>query len=167
MGAPIIVSALFGDADFAWLDGLRRAHYPAEHNRVPAHLTLFQHLPPAIEPELRDQLSAATRGMPSPAARVTGVMRLDRGVALRVGSPALDEIRAQLAEHFHGLLIVQDQAGWRPHITIQNKVEPSAARALADTLEQAFRPRPLAIAGLAAWRYRGGLWEPLSRHRFG
>lgn len=94
-------------------------------------------------------------------------MRMDRGVALRIDSPALDEIRARLAEHFHGLLIAQDQAGWRPHVTIQNKVEPRVARALAEALEQAFRPRPLAIAGLAAWRYRAGTWEPLARHRFG
>jgi len=43
---------------------------------------------------------------------------------------------------------------------VQNKVEPSAARALADSLEADFRPRPLKIAGLAAWHYReGGSWD--------
>ncbi|MGK3899645.1 hypothetical protein ABI062_15425, partial [Enterococcus faecium] len=59
--APIIVSALFGDRDFAWLDGLRRAHFPPERNVLPAHLTLFHHLPPSVEHELRALLAQAAR----------------------------------------------------------------------------------------------------------
>lgn len=134
---------------------------------MPAHLTLFQHLPPSIEVELRHQLTIETRGRPAPAARIAGVMRLDRGAGFRIDSPELEAIRARLAEHFHGLLIAQDEAGWRPHVTIQNKVEPAAAKVLAEALQHDFRPRALTIAGLASWRYRSGLWEPLSRHRFG
>jgi hypothetical protein len=64
------------------------------------------------------------------------------------------------------LLTPQDRAGWRPHVTIQNKVEPAEARALQQALEADFRPRPLVIAGLASWWYRGGPWEPISRHMF-
>ena len=60
----------------------------------------------------------------------------------------------------------QDQAPWRPHITVQNKVAPKAAKALLTELDAAFVPRPLKIAGLASWHYRGGPWEPLSEHRF-
>ncbi|HEU5286581.1 MAG TPA: 2'-5' RNA ligase family protein, partial [Sphingomicrobium sp.] len=36
----LIVTAELGAEDFAWLDALRRRHYPPERNRVPAHLTL-------------------------------------------------------------------------------------------------------------------------------
>lgn len=165
--APIIVTALFGKADFAWLDALRRAHYPPERNRVPAHLTLFHHLPPTIEPELRRRLSAATRGIVSPAARIAGVLKLDGGVAFRVESPELEEVRDALADALRGLLVPQDQAAWRPHITIQNKAEPRAAAALHARLAADFAPRPLAIAGLAAWRYHDGPWEPLFDRRFG
>src|SRR3546814_19267462 len=57
------------------------------------------------------------------------------------------------------LLVPQDQGRPRFHITVQNKVEPAEAKALADELRRAFRPRPLAIAGLADWHYRGGPWE--------
>ena len=64
------------------------------------------------------------------------------------------------------MLTPQDQAGWRPHVTVQNKVRPDVARALLRTLEGDFTPRRLALAGLAAWWYRGGPWEPLSRHMF-
>ena len=48
----------------------------------------------------------------------------------------------------------------------QNKVEPKEAKALLAELEAGFQPRPLQIAGLASWWYRGGPWEPLGEHRF-
>src|SRR3546814_5441499 len=76
-------------------------------------------------------------------------MRLGRGVAYRVESPELTALRDELAEAFAGLLVPQDQGRPRFHITVQNKVEPAEAKALADELRRAFRPRPLAIAGLA------------------
>lgn len=165
-GAPTIVSALFGAEDHALLDGLRRRYFPPERNQLAAHLTLFHHLPPDLAPELRQRLAAETRGIPAPRARIGGLMNLGRGVALRIESPELEEIRARLADAFAMLLTPQDRAGWRPHVTIQNKVEPAQARALLTALEADFRPRPLAIAGLASWWYRGGPWEALSRHKF-
>ena len=165
--APIIVSALLGAEDFTWADGLRRRHFPPERNLIDAHLTLFHHLPPAQAPELKQRLAAATRGIAAPEARVAGLMNLGRGVALRVESPGLAAIRSDLAEAFDGLLTPQDAAGWRPHITIQNKVVPAEAKGLLAELSAGFAPRPLRIAGLASWYYRGGPWEPMSRHMFG
>jgi hypothetical protein len=61
----------------------------------------------------------------------------------------------------HGLLTPQDRAPWRPHVTIQNKVEPREARRLQTALRGRYEGRPLAIRALAAWRYLGGLWEPI------
>lgn len=111
------------------------------------------------------RLAAATRG-PAPDATVTGPMSLGRGTALRVASEGLVAIRAELADAFAGLLGAQDQAGWRPHVTVQNKVEPPKACALLATLGAEPWPRPLAIAGLAAWWYRGGPWEAIGEWRF-
>jgi 2'-5' RNA ligase len=163
--APIIVTAMLGASDFAWADGLRRAHYPPERNQVPAHITLFHHLPPSAADELREQLKVEARGS-VPAARLSGLRHLGEGVAYQVDSPELEAIRARLADHFTGLLMPQDRAPWRPHITVQNKVAPKVAKALLAELEATFVPRPLKIAGLASWWYRGGPWEPLSEHRF-
>jgi hypothetical protein len=156
--APIIVTALMGAADFAWADGLRRAHFPPERNWLGAHITLFHHLPPSALGEVAGRLKRLGAG-PRPTARLTDVMLLGRGVAYRVESPELLAMRAELADAFAGMLTPQDQAKPRLHITIQNKVTPDAAKALADKLRADFRPRPLAIAGLAAWHYRGGPWE--------
>jgi 2'-5' RNA ligase len=164
--APIIVTALFDAADFAWLDGLRRRHYPAERNQVPAHLTLFGHLAPDLAPELKQRLNAATRHQPPPRAWIAGLRDLGTGVAYRIESPELEDIRADLAEAFAPMLIPQDRAGWRPHVTIQNKAEHAVVRALHAELTAGFARRPLMIAGLAAYHYRGGPWEILSRHMF-
>jgi 2'-5' RNA ligase len=159
-GGAIIVTATFGDGDNGWLQDLRRTHYPPERNRVPAHLTLFRQLPPSLEPELGTRLARFAASRP-PFATVAGVMDLGEGTALRVESEALIRIRDELAEIFHGLLTPQDEAAWRPHVTIQNKVDRREARALQQRLRAAFRPRPLAIRALAAWRYRDGPWEPI------
>jgi 2'-5' RNA ligase len=163
--APIIVSALFRACDFTWFNDLRQAHYPAERNQIDAHLTLFHHLPPSIAPELKRRLGDLTRGSPPPAV-ADGLLNLGRGVAMRIRSPALEDIREELADALADLLTPQDAAGWRPHVTIQNKVAPAEARALLAALSSDFKPRPVRIVGLAAWWYRGGPWELLSRHSF-
>ena len=163
--APIIVSALFGDEDFAYLDGLRRAHFPPERNQLSAHLTLFHHLPPSADREIATRLSEEARAAPPPA-ELSGVMNLGRGVALRIKSIELEAIRHRLATGLAGLLTPQDAGGWRPHVTIQNKAAPDAVRALFAEMTASFRPRPLKIAGLAAYYYRGGPWELIARHAF-
>jgi hypothetical protein len=164
--APIIVTALFGGADATWFDAVRRRHYPPERNQLAAHLTMFHHLPPSLAGELKTRLASETRGVAAPRARIADLISLGEGVAYRIDSDELRAIRARLADDFTGLLTPQDQAGWRPHVTVQNKVRPDVARALQRELEQDFVPRPVAIAGLAAWWYRGGPWEALSRHMF-
>lgn len=165
MAGPLIVTADFSPPDLAWLEGLRRAHYPAGLNRVPVHLTMFQGLPPSAVEEVRRQL-AQHAAAPAPRAVIAGLMNLGGGVAYRVVSDELEVIREAIADHFHGLLCAPDVAGWRPHITIQNKVPVKQAKALIGQLEDGFRPRPLGIAGLSVHRYRGGPWETLAAYRF-
>ena len=165
MSAPLIVTASFGDGDNGWLQNMRRAHYPPERNWVPAHLTLFRHLPPSVEGELGRRLAvyAATA---APEAAIAGIIDLGEGTALRVESEGLEEIRHDLALALRGLLTPQDQSAWRPHITVQNKVEPREARRLQAQLRAGFERRPLAIKGLAVWRYLGGPWEPVKQFVF-
>jgi hypothetical protein len=165
VAGALIVTAEVAQRDFSWIEGLRRAHYPAERNQVPAHLTIFHALPPSAETEVRSRLAQAARSAP-PAASIAGLMDLGGGVALRVVSPDLDRLREELAADLHGLLGAQDVGGWRPHVTIQNKVPPKAARALIAALERGFTERPLAIGGLGLHRYLGGPWETLGVYPF-
>lgn len=165
MSGALIVTAALGREDFAWLDGQRRAHFPPERNRLAAHLTLFHALPPSAQEEAARVL-AREAARPAPHATIAGLMNLGRGVAYRVVSDELEAVRAGIADHFHGFLTAQDAQGWRPHVTIMNKAEPKAARALLQSLESDFRPRPLKIAGLELHRYLGGPWEQLGRWSF-
>jgi 2'-5' RNA ligase len=162
---PIIVSALFGAADFARLDAERRTHFPPERNHLPAHLTLFHHLPPSLAHELDRRLAEEAQA-PRPPATIAAPMTLGQGVAWRVESVALEALRARLADAFSGLLTPQDAAPWRPHVTIQNKVSAREADALFRKLTGEFRAHPLVIAGLAAWEYEGGPWRLRKRYPF-
>jgi hypothetical protein len=164
--APIIVTAVFGGEDAAWFDQQREHHFPPDRNHLAAHLTMFHHLPPGVSEELKQRLTSATRGVPAPTARLAAPYSLGRGVAYRIDSPDLSALRGDLAAAFAGLLTPQDSAVWRAHVTIQNKVAPADAKALLTMLLRDFLPRPLKIAGLASWWYRGGPWQPLSRHMF-
>lgn len=165
MAGSLIVTAEPAPPDLAWLDRLRKTHYPPDRNRLPAHLTMFHALPPSAEGEARRALARIAAG-PAPRASLEDLMDLGGGVAFRVVSPDLDTIRSELATHFHGLLSGQDSAGWRPHVTIQNKVTPKAARELMAEMAREFQPRPLEIAGLGLHRYLGGPWELVGRYAF-
>ena len=160
MAGALIVTAELAPADLAWLDRLRRTHYPADRNQLSAHLTIFHALPPSLEGEARHRLSLAGKTK-SPRATIAGVMDLGGGVAFRVVSEDLDAIRDELSESFHGMLGTQDSGGWRPHVTIQNKVSNRESRQLIAALESGFQPRPLGIKGLGLHRYLGGPWETL------
>ena len=165
MAGALIVTVEIAPRDFSWLEGLRRTHYPPDRNQVPAHLTMFHSLAPSAEAELRTRLAAAVR-QPPPKAMLAGLMDLGGGVAFRVVSPDLDRIREELALDLHGMLGAQDSGGWRPHVTIQNKVAPKVARALKASLERSFAARALAVSGLGLKRYLGGPWEPLASYSF-
>lgn len=165
MAGALIVTAEIAARDQSWLDALRQSHYPNERNRLPAHLTIFHALPPSAEGEVRRSLSRLGTGS-APRASIEGLMDLGGGVAFRIVSADLDRIRGELAADFHGLLSAQDSAGWRPHVTIQNKVPPREARALLARLSADFRPRPLAIGGLGLHRYLGGPWERVATYSF-
>jgi hypothetical protein len=163
---PIIMTASMGAADQAWANALRRTHFPPDRNVLDAHITLFHHLPGAHESEAVARTKALAAEFAPPEARLSELMNLGRGVAYHIHSPGLLAIREMMAEGLHGLLTAQDQGRPRLHITIQNKVEPAAAKALLQTLSADFLPRPLRIAGLALHRYMGGPWEPIGEWRF-
>jgi 2'-5' RNA ligase len=165
---PLIVTAALDEAAFDWFDDLRRTHFPPERNVVPAHLTLFHALPGDREAEIGAALKAMCRGAPGPVSlTVRGPWSLGRGVAYRLASPELEAFRGQAAEAFSDWLTPQDRAPWRPHITVQNKVEPEAAKALLSQLQHDFEPFDIEAEGLLVWRYLGGPWEALARLPFG
>jgi hypothetical protein len=159
-GAPLLVTAELPPDVLGWADGLRRAHYPPERNRLRAHVTLFHALPPAVEGELVDVLADLAR-TPPPRARIDGLMKLDNGTALSVESPEMVDLHAVIAKRMHGLLTDQDSRPLRLHITIQNKVPPTAARALQTQLAPVLVPRMFRFRGFGLYAWEAGLWRPI------
>ena len=156
--APLLITARLPPDVFAWADGLRRAHFPPERNKVRAHVTLFNSLPWRVEDEVRRMLAGYATSAP-PAAEITAIMPLGGGTAFAISSPALTAIHEEMLERLHGLLTAQDGARRKLHVTVQNKVSGTAAKALQADLARDFRPRNFAFAGLDLHRYLGGLWE--------
>ena len=165
MAGPLIVTAELASEDLAWLNDLRRYYYPAQRNRVPAHITMFHAIAPSAEAELR-QILRTMAGESPPQAWVAGIMNLGGGVAFRIASDGLDAIRAEIAHRLRGLLTAQNSAGWSAHVTIQNKVPPREAKTLIQALGDNFTRRPVRISGLGLHRYLGGPWETLRTFPF-
>jgi hypothetical protein len=92
---------------------------------------------------------------------------LGRGVAYALDMPEVVGVRATLAAAWREWLTPQDRQGFRPHVTVQNKVAPDLARALLAELQAEYAPWRGVVPGLALWRYEGGPWALLARRPFG
>jgi 2'-5' RNA ligase len=165
--APLILTLLMDEASFARLDGERRQHFPPTRNFIPAHVTLFHHLPGAHLDAVAAELATVSEATAPFSVAVTGLRLLGRGVAYRLDSPVLAHLRAGLAARFADWLTPQDAQRFQPHVTIQNKADPAQARALLATLEASFQPWKIGAEGLQLWHYRGGPWEPAGTWRLG
>ncbi len=166
MTQPLIVTLLLEERAQQRFDRLRAAHFPPERNFLAAHVTLFHALPGEQLPGVDADLARAADRPPF-AVRVTGVRSLGRGVAYTLASPELAQLRAGLAAAWAPWLTPQDRQRHAPHVTVQNKVDPAAARALHAELAAAFVPEAVPARGLGLWRYLGGPWEPVAEHPFG
>ncbi|HEU4820571.1 MAG TPA: 2'-5' RNA ligase family protein [Qipengyuania sp.] len=164
--APLIVTAELPGDLHRWATELRRRHYPPERNHLEAHVTLFHAFPPQFRDELRSLLARLTGESAPLPARLEGLMSLGQGTALKLASPALLDLRATIAEHFHGLISAQDSHSPRLHVTIQNKVSAAEAKALQAKLAGTVVARDFLVPGIALHRYRGGPWEAVRRFAF-
>jgi len=165
MAEPLIVTLLLDDAAQQRFEQLRAAHFPPERLVVGAHVTLFHALPGEHLGIVRDELRTAA-GRPPFDVALTGVRFLGRGVAIDLAAPELTALRRALAGAFHPWLTRQDQQWSRPHVTVQNKVEPAVARALYAELAAAFVPETVTARGLGLWHYLGGPWSLESEFTF-
>ena len=161
---PLVVTLAVEDDVQARWDELRRAWFPPERLLVGAHVTLFHAVPGTLEAMVREDV-AEVAGTPY-AVRVSGVRSLGRGAALEVVSPELDTVHRELQRRWSRHLTAQDRQRLKPHVTIQNKVEPAVARATVAELGADFTAYDVATVGYDLWRYDGGPWTHLARVSF-
>ena len=163
---PLILTAALDTESAALFQRLRDRHFPARLNVVPAHLTLFHHLPGEGRPAIQDALAAWSAGQVAMPFAARGFRFLGRGVAVAIEAEQLVVARRHLATLWADDLTPQDRQAFRPHITIQNKAEPAAARGLLARLEAEGLDVAGLIVGLDLWHYRGGPWEAAGRFAF-
>ena len=163
---PLILTLRMDDLSQQYFDRLREEHFPKERNFIPAHLTLFHKLPGDREREISKTLDDLRRQQRPFPLTATGLVFMGRGVGYRLESPALQSVRKRLADAWWPWLGAQDRQGFRPHVTVQNKVPPDAARALHRSLQATFAPFEVGSEGLLLWRYLGGPWEPVGSYGF-
>lgn len=161
---PLILTLQLDEPAFAFLNALRKKHFPKKINYLDAHLTLFHHLPnnTAI-PELLEEVAAKQNIMP---LEVTTIIKLGRGVAYKIESEALRLLQEYLKKQWQPWLTPQDRQGFRPHITVQNKVAVEAAKALYEELAANFQPFSAQGTGLSLWEYHGGPWQKVKDFNF-
>lgn len=157
-----ILTAEMDSESFAGLDRLRQQHFPPERNLLPAHLTMFHCLSSAQTARL-DYLKVPKGPVP---ILLSAPILLGRGVAIRIRSPQLERMRTAARQAIGGELSKQDSQGWRPHVTIQNKVPADAAKELYRTMEIGFEQSAGAVTGLLLWEYLGGPWRIARRLSF-
>ena len=157
VNAPSTILTLELDAKSQeYFERLRQEHYPAEQNRIGAHVTLFHTLPPVTEARERVALAAARAPFPM---KVTGLRSLGRGVAFSFESHDAQALHAGLAKSFAEGLTRQDRQKFWPHVVVQNKADATRARELKGRLEMGFRPFEVTAVGLRLWEYLGGPWR--------
>ena len=166
MAQPLILTLKMDHRSQEYFDRQRELHFPPERNYLSAHLTLFHKLPGehggVISADLQD---LCLRQTPF-TLDATGLRFLGRGLAYELSSPKLMTLRRGLAERWRPWLGAQDRQGFKPHVTVQNKVSPEMARALHGQLQATFAPFEVEGLGLSLWRYLDGPWEPAGTYLF-
>ena len=155
---PLILTLKIDDNSFDYFDGLRREHFPPERNFLDAHVTLFHHLPGENLRAICDDLTAATEIERFPL-NFTSWRFLGKGSAINIESAELINLRACLANLWRENLTAQDAQKFQPHITVQNKTEPDAAKSLYRQLAADWQPKTGAAIGLSLWHYLGAKWK--------
>lgn len=152
---PLILTLRMDENSQEYFNVLRGKHFPEQRNHLKAHLTLFHHL--KDNQHTIDAIKAILDEIFD--LQITGLKFLGAGVAFAVESGQLMKIRNQIAKALQGELTPQDRQGYRPHITVQNKVSPEKAKTLFEELKATFSPISITAHGLDLWQYLGGPWK--------
>jgi 2'-5' RNA ligase len=156
---PVVVTARLDPQATARFQAWRDALFPPGRTQVAAHLTLFHRLPGEALPAI-----AAAVAERAPAGQINALAAsprfLGRGFAVDIEAPALVALHTGLARAWSPWLTPQDRQRFHPHVTLQNKADPAAARKAYAAFSADFVPFAIRIEGIDLFVYRGGPWEP-------
>lgn len=163
---PLVLTLKLDPETFVYFDRLRQHYFPPNKNFLPAHITLFHALPDEERSQIQQTLQICCSQVSTLPIVFPNPRFLGKGVAIEVDCPKLVQLHRELAATWHIWLTQQDQQGYRPHITIQNKTLPETARLLYEQLRQDWQPLQGQGEGLLLWRYLDGPWELIDEFIF-
>ena len=139
---------------------LRKRYFPPKLNKITSHVTLFHALPHSqlskIQADIVDLLQWQR---PFTIETTEPYLLGTQGVAVGVKSEAAKRVYRELSHRWHGFLSNQDMA-FRPHYTLQNKVEDrSVVEATLEDLRQSFPGSKGEVSGLSLHKYDRGWWK--------
>lgn len=109
---------------------------------MPAHCTLFRHLPGPSMPRLVADLRQLVRAHRPPEVRLLPPRRYDRAIAIPLLSDGLLGIRETLAHWWAPMLLPAERAPPRLHITLASGLDAAAADAALQQARAALRKAP-------------------------
>lgn len=162
---PLVLTLAIDSASQHRFDTERIAWFPPGRTVIGAHVTLFHALPGVGRDRMKADIAAAA-ARPAFEVSVSEVIPLGRGVAYRLNSVDLSHLHRALQKKWWPELTAQDRQGYRPHVTVQNKVSAEVARHTRATLAAGFAPFSVRAEGLRLWRYDQGPWTHLRDYPF-
>lgn len=95
---PIILTLQLDEVNITFFNEQRQLYFPPERNFLKAHLTLFHHLPPAIYPQIMQELELLSKQQQPMALAVTEVKFIGKGVAYKMESRVLQQLHLHLQQ---------------------------------------------------------------------
>ncbi len=166
MTEALIVTALLDATSQARFNNERQQYFPQTRNFLSAHVTLFHALPGDEAENIARELNMICVLQAPVEFETRGLRYLGRGVAYNLHMPEVVAIRSRLAAKWQDWLTPQDKQGFRPHVTVQNKVDPAAAKALLRDLQARYLSWRGEVLGLSLWRYEAGPWAHVAKVHF-
>lgn len=163
---PLILTVILNEEAFLFFNERRKTYFPPAINYLSAHLTLFHHLPPTEAKIQTDLQQWAKETSPLPL-NVSAVVSIGKGVAYKIESEALVGLHKTAQRAWLPWLTPQDRQKLWPHVTVQNKVSPPAAKETLAVLQSGFAPFAAQALGFSLWFYEGGPWRLFQEYRFG
>ena len=161
---PLVITLKIDEPSQLFFNEKRTAHFPANANYVPAHITLFHKLP-AGNPAIENGLTVFAKHLAF-ELNVTDIILQKTSVAYSIQSKTLQQIHAQMQQTFKPYLIRNDRKILTPHITIQNKVTAYKAYKTHALLLADFKPFVVQAIGYTSWYYVKGYWEMKEEYLF-
>ncbi|CAF9929312.1 MAG: mannose-1-phosphate guanyltransferase [Heterodermia speciosa] len=145
------------------INDLRRQYFPAQLNKIDAHITLFHALPGSRLGFILSDLLEIARTEQRFRIQTIKPLQWTHGVALDANNHCAHRLWKLLERKWGSagadFLSKQDRGGFKAHYTIQNKVEKEVAKQTWEEVRDRFESDEGEVLGFTLYKYaKSGHW---------